>query len=66
MWKRYVLEWNNKIEVSFDESYSRINITADGQEQIKIDSKCKIFKYWNKVKVSGHVKEVLEIAKNCS
>ena len=30
-----------------------------------IDSKGKIFKYWNKVKVSGHVKEVLKIAKNC-
>ena len=30
-----------------------------------IDSKGKIFKQWNKVKVSGHVKEVLEIAKNC-
>ena len=32
---------------------------------IIIDSKGKIFKYWNKVKVSGHAKEVLEIAKNC-
>ena len=32
---------------------------------IIIDSKGKIFKYWNKVKVSGHIKEVLEIAKNC-
>ena len=32
---------------------------------IMIDSKGKIFKYWNKVKVSGHVQEVLEIAKNC-
>ena len=31
-----------------------------------IDSKGKIFKLWNKVKVSGHVKEVLETAKNCS
>ena len=30
-----------------------------------IDSKGKIFKYWNKVKVSGHVKDVFEIAKNC-
>ena len=30
-----------------------------------IDSKGKVFKNWNKVKVSGHVKEVLEIAKNC-
>jgi len=30
-----------------------------------IDSKGKIFKYWNKVKVLGHVKEVLEIAMNC-
>ena len=29
------------------------------------DSKGKIFKQWNKVKVSGHVKEVLEIAKIC-
>ena len=32
---------------------------------IMIDSKGKIFKHWNKVKVSGHVQEVLEIAKNC-
>ena len=32
---------------------------------IIIDSKGKIFKYWNKVKVSGHVQEVLEISKNC-
>ncbi len=30
-----------------------------------IDSQGKIFKHWNKVKVSGHVKEVLEIAKLC-
>ena len=30
-----------------------------------IDSKGKIFKQWNKVKVPGHVKEVLEIAKIC-
>ena len=30
-----------------------------------IDSKGKIFKQWNKVKVSGHVKEVLEAAKSC-
>ena len=29
------------------------------------ESKGKIFKYWNKVKVSGHVQEVLEISKNC-
>ena len=28
-------------------------------------SKKNIFKYWRKVKVSGHVQEVLEIAKNC-
>ena len=32
---------------------------------IIIVSKGKIFKYWNKVKVSGHVQEVLEISKNC-
>ena len=31
-----------------------------------VDSKGKIFKYWNKVKASGHVKEVLEIASNCN
>ena len=30
-----------------------------------IDSKGREFKQWNKVKVSGHVKEVLETAKNC-
>tara|TARA_B100000686_G_C16431410_1_gene782332 strand:- start:8 stop:451 length:444 start_codon:yes stop_codon:yes gene_type:complete len=30
-----------------------------------IDSSGKIFKQWNKVKVSDHVKEVLNEAKNC-
>ena len=30
-----------------------------------IDSKGKLFKQWNKVKVKEHVKEVLNIAKNC-
>jgi len=35
-----VLDGKNKLQVSFDEEYSRINITADGQEQMKIDSKC--------------------------
>ena len=30
-----------------------------------IDSKGKIFKNWKKVKVAGHVKEVLAIASNC-
>jgi peroxiredoxin Q/BCP len=29
------------------------------------DSKGGLFKQWNKVKVSGHVKEILETAKNC-
>ena len=29
------------------------------------DSKGKLFKQWNKVKVKEHVKEVLEFAKNC-
>tara|TARA_B100000315_G_C14464043_1_gene535097 strand:+ start:430 stop:570 length:141 start_codon:yes stop_codon:yes gene_type:complete len=30
-----------------------------------IDINGRIFKQWNEVKVSGHVKEVLETAKNC-
>ena len=30
-----------------------------------IDSKGKLFKQWNKVKVKDHVEEVLEIAKHC-
>ena len=30
-----------------------------------IDSKGKIFKEWNKVKVSGHITEVLETAEKC-
>ena len=30
-----------------------------------IDSSGKIFKQWNKVKVSDHVKEVLSVAKDC-
>ena len=29
------------------------------------DSQGRIFKQWDKVKVSGHVKEVLKVAKNC-
>ena len=29
-----------------------------------IDNKGKIFKQWNKVKVAGHVKEILETVKN--
>ena len=29
------------------------------------DNKGRLFKQWDKVKVSGHVKEVLETAKNC-
>ena len=32
---------------------------------VMIDSKGRMFKRWNKVKVSGHVKEVLESAKHC-
>mgnify|MGYP001350579052 CR=1 FL=1 len=32
---------------------------------IMINSKGEVFKLWEKVKVSGHVKEVLEVAKNC-
>ena len=32
---------------------------------IMIDSKGEVFKLWEKVKVSGHVKEVLEVAKKC-
>ena len=30
-----------------------------------LDSNGKLFRQWNKVKVKDHVKEVLEIAKNC-
>jgi len=30
-----------------------------------IDSKGKLFKQWNKVKVEDHVKVVLDVAKNC-
>tara|TARA_B100001123_G_scaffold357257_1_gene411358 strand:- start:480 stop:923 length:444 start_codon:yes stop_codon:yes gene_type:complete len=36
-----------------------------GRTTFLIDSKGKIFKRWNNVKVAGHVKEVLEIAKKC-
>ena len=32
---------------------------------IMINSKGEVFKLWEKVKVSGHVKEVLELAKKC-
>ena len=30
-----------------------------------LDGNGKLFRQWNKVKVKDHVKEVLEIAKNC-
>ena len=30
-----------------------------------IDSKGKLFKQWNKVKVKNHVEEVMEIANYC-
>ena len=33
-----VLDGNNKLKISFDEKYDRINITSDGQEQVKINS----------------------------
>lgn len=44
----------------YGKKYFGINRTT-----FMIDSKGKIFKQWNKVKVSGHVIEVLEIAKIC-
>jgi peroxiredoxin Q/BCP len=44
----------------YGKKYFGINRTT-----FMIDSKGKIFKQWNKVKVPGHVKEVLEIAKIC-
>ena len=50
--------WIEKL--MFGIKYFGINRTT-----FMIDSKGKIFKQWDKVKVSGHVKEVLEIAKIC-
>ncbi len=44
----------------YGKKYFGINRTT-----FMIDSKGKIFKQWNKIKVSGHAKEVLEIAKIC-
>ena len=37
-----VLDGSSEIEISFDEFYSKINITADGQSQMKINSHSKI------------------------
>ena len=47
-------------KMMYDKKYFGIERTT-----IIIDSNGKVFKYWNKVKVSGHVKDVFEIAKNC-
>ena len=44
--------------------YGKIYFGID-RSTFMIDSKGKLFKQWNKVKVKEHVKEVLEIAKNC-
>ena len=50
--------WNQKS--MFGIKYFGIDRTT-----IIIDSEGKVFKFWKKVKVSRHVKEVLEVAKKC-
>jgi len=55
-----VLNEKNKIKVSFEEEYSRINITADGQEQIKIDSECTVTIKQSNIKIKFIYPENME------
>ena len=55
-----VLNEKNKIKVSFEEAYSRINITADGQEQIKIDSECTVTIEQSNIKIKFIYPENME------
>tara|TARA_Y100001970_G_scaffold294372_1_gene452070 strand:+ start:29150 stop:30016 length:867 start_codon:yes stop_codon:yes gene_type:complete len=37
-----VLDGSHRLKISFDEKYDRINITSDGQDQVKINSNCTV------------------------
>ena len=54
-----------KLDIWIEKSMFGIKYFGINRTTFMIDSKGKIFKQWDKVKVSGHVKEVLEIAKIC-
>ena len=54
-----------KIGIWIQKSMFGIKYFGIERTTIIIDSNGKVFKYWNKVKVTGHIKEVLETAKNC-
>ena len=54
-----------KLNIWIEKSMFGIKYFGINRTTFMIDSKGKIFKQWDKVKVSGHVKEVLEIAKIC-
>ena len=54
-----------KLGIWIEKSMYGIKYFGISRSTFMIDSKGGLFKQWDKVKVSGHVKEVLETAKNC-
>ena len=54
-----------KLDIWIEKSMYGKKYFGINRSTFMIDSKGKIFKQWNKIKVVGHVEEVLEIAKNC-
>ena len=54
-----------KLGIWIQKSMFGIKYFGIDRTTIIIDSEGKVFKFWKKVKVSGHVKEVLEVAKKC-
>ena len=54
-----------KLDIWIEKSMFGIKYFGINRTTFMIDSKGKIFKQWNKIKVVGHVEEVLEIVKIC-
>ena len=54
-----------KLDIWIEKSMYGKKYFGINRSTFMIDSKGKIFKQWNKIKVVGHVEEVLEIAKIC-
>ena len=54
-----------KLGIWIEKSMFGIKYFGISRSTFMIDINGRIFKQWNEVKVSGHVKEVLETAKNC-
>ena len=54
-----------KLDIWIEKSMYGKKYFGINRSTFMIDSKGKIFKQWNKIKVFGHVEEVLEIAKIC-